>query len=125
MRACNKCGIAKELTEFKVSKRNKGGRTPACKPCLNAYARDRHKADPSKRRQYWIKHAYGVTDESALGTSCRICSSTEGELHIDHCHTTGVVRGVLCRKCNIGLGHFRDDPVLLAAAIEYLNIRRG
>jgi len=56
---------------------------------------------------------------------CRICGAKggagrHGQLHIDHCHETGRVRGVLCHGCNIALGYFRSDPNLLRAAIAYL-----
>jgi hypothetical protein len=59
------------------------------------------------------------------GQRCAICQEpieTEGRYtHADHCHETGTCRGVLCRGCNIGLGFFRDDPVRLQSAINYIN----
>jgi hypothetical protein len=50
---------------------------------------------------------------------CSICSQ-QTELVTDHCHATMTLRGRLCQKCNVGLGHFEDDPGLLTAAITYL-----
>ena len=41
-------------------------------------------------------------------------------LHVDHDHSTGTIRGILCSNCNTGLGMFKDDPTLLRNAIEYL-----
>lgn len=40
--------------------------------------------------------------------------------HIDHCHTYGIVRGLLCPNCNTGLGHFMDNPKWLRKAAEYV-----
>jgi peptide methionine sulfoxide reductase MsrB len=58
------------------------------------------------------------------GGLCAICQKPydweTSALYIDHCHTTGKVRGLLCRNCNKGLGHFFDDVANLARAIEYL-----
>lgn len=51
---------------------------------------------------------------------CAICSTQLVEPCIDHCHTRGHVRGVLCWHCNVGLGWFKDDPDLLRRAIAYL-----
>jgi hypothetical protein len=58
---------------------------------------------------------------------CAICggdgSSHKNRLHVDHDHKTGTYRGVLCHNCNLGLGHFKDDVILLKAAIEYIESR--
>lgn len=51
-----------------------------------------------------------------LDSSCKALKP-----HIDHCHITGVIRGMLCHNCNAGLGHFKDSIVLLDKAKEYLN----
>jgi hypothetical protein len=53
---------------------------------------------------------------------CGICKA-KTDLAIDHDHSTGAVRGLLCRSCNTGLGHFRDDPMLMERAIGYLIMR--
>lgn len=56
--------------------------------------------------------------------SCMICNSGES-LRIDHDHVTKAVRGLLCEDCNIGLGRFKDDPELMAKAIEYVRSGRN
>lgn len=61
---------------------------------------------------------------SACGGKCEICHEEAGErLCIDHCHETGAIRGLLCKSCNLAIGHMKDDPSRLASAIEYLNTR--
>jgi hypothetical protein len=78
------------------------------------------------------KKKYGITQEvftalfNAQKGACRICgcklSVTVGSrsTHVDHNHKTGEVRGLLCLKCNTGLGAFSDSPERLQAAIKYL-----
>lgn len=51
---------------------------------------------------------------------CAICKRQDTRLCIDHCHKTGRIRGVLCHRCNSGIGSFRDNPTLLTAAAAYL-----
>ena len=75
---------------------------------------------------------YGLTEASFLSllenqdNACAICRTPldpnckNRHTHIDHCHTTGKVRGVLCSSCNLGLGHFKDDAARLLAAYSYL-----
>lgn len=68
---------------------------------------------------------YGLTDAEyshllvEQDGLCAICYE-EPATHVDHDHVTGEVRGILCRSCNLGIGHLRDDVELLRAAIEYL-----
>lgn len=74
---------------------------------------------------------YGITIKQhddmleAQGGKCAICGcppeqSTKGALAVDHCHTTGKVRGLLCGNCNAGIGHLRDSLELIRAAGAYL-----
>ncbi|QGH79740.1 endonuclease VII [Gordonia phage Anon] len=93
-----------------------------------------HKMKRRSRRDYshaqHILETYGITSEQYWeiyrhqGGVCAICNRARGlkkKLSVDHCHKTGMVRGLLCQKCNRDvLGHLRDDPTLLQNAIDYL-----
>lgn len=97
-----------------------------------AYAteyRAKNKADPayrSRHRAAQLKHKYGISvsdyDAALIAQCgrCGICSDASPKLVVDHCHATENFRGLICWSCNIGLGHFKDDPSRLAAAINYL-----
>lgn len=71
---------------------------------------------------------YGLTEEQfqefrdSQSDMCGICATPFGSSvpHIDHCHATGDVRGLLCGRCNTGLGQFLDSPELLQQAIDYV-----
>lgn len=87
-----------------------------------------HTRPRSEAQWDWhIKDKYGVTSQQVADMferqagACAICgSSLFDTCHIDHCHITGNVRGLLCRACNHGLGNFNDSPEALVAAANYL-----
>jgi hypothetical protein len=78
-------------------------------------------------RKWHLKTKYGLTPEQydqmleSQGGGCAICGKPPGDtaLHVDHCHETGRVRGLLCFSCNAGLGQFKHDPDLLYSAMTY------
>lgn len=73
------------------------------------------------RKKYGITRAQYIAMNQAQGGLCAICGSEcSTRLAVDHDHQTGVVRGLLCRRCNIGIGFFRDRPDLALAAARYL-----
>lgn len=80
---------------------------------------------PERRREREHVRKYGLSSEvyqemlSEQGGRCAICRR-KVRLHVDHDHQSGVVRGLLCFQCNVGLGGFRDNPVLLKRAVKYL-----
>jgi hypothetical protein len=69
---------------------------------------------------------YGITLDqfeqmfALQGSACAVCRKTGVTLCVDHCHRTGEIRGLLCRRCNIALGYCDDDPDILLAAVAYL-----
>lgn len=82
-----------------------------------------------------IKHKFGLTLEQVevlrveQGNCCKICGiefsdasrrNNPTTMVIDHCHATGRIRGLLCLKCNSGIGQFNDSASLLLAAVNYL-----
>lgn len=105
-----------------------------CKSChnkssLDSYHRNKHTGkNAAQRRVLWLKKLYGLTPEQYTelferqNGVCAICQEmTTDRLHIDHCHETGRVRGLLCGKCNKALGLLKDSTKLLDRAKEYLD----
>ena len=124
---CTGCGEVKPLDEFYKEKKGKNGIRSMCKLCDNARKMTWEESNPDKVRRAKLKRKYGITPEQwdemykRQGGCCAICGTAEGT-HVDHDHETGEVRALLCHSCNVGIGHFRDNPELLQAAIEYLEV---
>ncbi|UKH49716.1 endonuclease VII [Rahnella phage Sarma103] len=120
-KVCSKCGEMKELKEFY---RSRSTHRKECKKCSKVAT------CPLKIKDRNLRQNYGINLEtynrmlSEQEGSCKICGLTERiqnrSLAVDHCHKTGVVRGLLCSACNIALGKFEDDINRLERAIKYL-----
>ena len=101
----------------------------ANKEKIKARRKGKRKAQAVK---YNLKSKYGLTVEDyrrmfeAQGGRCKLCGkeSRKRMLDVDHNHETGKVRELLCHRCNVGLGHFDDDPNLLLMAAVYLEENR-
>ena len=141
---CKKCGEPKAWVKDASSVR---GYRFKCVPCrkatcaANYYSRSPEERkeiylknyDPEKQRRIMLKSKFGITLEQwdeiyeRQGGVCWMCGHDGKGIHkwnrlmVDHCHSTGEVRGLLCHHCNAGLGHFKDDPLLLQRAMDYLN----
>lgn len=81
-------------------------------------------SEPDDGSSWW--RTYGITEATrakmieAQGRKCAICR-LEKDLYVDHCHTTGKVRGLLCCSCNTGLGQLGDNASQLELAVAYLS----
>jgi len=145
-RRCNTYGEEKPTSEFYKNSHRKAGFEHYCKPCwitrTTAYAK-KHRAEANAARRIrraaaggakWsledqLASRYGISVQELESLTaqqqgrCALCGDLPKfgkRLHVDHCHETGRVRGLLCLQCNAGLGQLRDDPALLRKAITYL-----
>lgn len=126
---CPRCGETKPLESFPIDRRRPDGRYGYCKPCKASYMRDyasrrdNFKHNLSRRcREHGITlELYERLDREQDGC-CVICGGkpSGARLCFDHCHADGAFRGLLCERCNTGLGLFLDNPDALRAAAEYV-----
>ena len=76
-------------------------------------------------REFGVSFEFVQNLKEQQDSKCAICKMSieigNKSAHIDHCHSSGKVRGLLCQKCNQGLGLFKDSVIALESAIEYLN----
>jgi hypothetical protein len=97
------------------------------KRLINAKRQRQRARDPDARdKERARRHGITLEDYRALvkkqANACAICKRTDRPLVVDHCHVTRQVRRLLCNMCNVGLGCFNDDPALLRAAADYLEV---
>ena len=105
-----------------------------CRTCRNERAKKWRKDNPERKKAYekafMLKSRYNLSYEDYIKMfeqqeyKCSICKTevqpNTKNAHVDHCHETNKVRSILCTTCNTGLGKFKENKMLLEAAIAYL-----
>nr|BDD47441.1 hypothetical protein 18 [Pelagibacteraceae bacterium] len=117
---CTCCGETKPITDFykRKSRRDGEGLVPTCKLCTIERSRKRYHSNPDEINDRRAAKTYNTTVEhikqmrEEAGGICQCCGKP-GEGHykrlvIDHCHSTGKIRGLICQKCNTVLGLVKD-----------------
>lgn len=115
---CCVCEAGKPREAFDKTQAGRAakGNRARCRACLTDARRAKtYGLSPDQYRSLWAKQS----DACAV---CRIALAAlpAKDIHIDHDHATGAVRGIVCAKCNLGLGQFRDNAVFLLRAALYL-----
>ena len=142
---CKKCGQTKPLEEFYPHNRTRDGVQYWCKECQKKAIVSGYRNDPKKHAAYnrewgkknitkkadWVLRwrigvPVGTYDKmfAKQNGRCAICNlppENGKRLHVDHCHDTGAIRGLLCGKCNRGIGYLQHSKEILSAAVIYLD----
>lgn len=129
LRLCRKCNLEKEKTQFSKG-RNADGLHSYCKNCMSKYSK---KWWSKNGEDYHYLYAYGITKEEAKllsqkqNNKCALCLKDlefkigfTNSAHVDHCHATGKVRGILCGNCNTALGKLGDSVESIKKVLKYL-----
>ena len=134
-KSCKECKVEKPLTEYYYSKKGNHGKLypdSTCKSCKKISNKKWFKENKKKAQAFnlksKLKKRYNMTvDEyNALLINqdgrCKICSKRQARrsLAVDHCHSTNVIRGLLCDKCNMALGLIHDNLDILDGMKQYL-----
>jgi len=136
-KSCRNCKQELEFSNYYQFYDKWSGRkyySSRCRPCHHLYKNNspttkRNRKAEKLQLRYGLKYEQWETIRKEQNYSCMICGITEEALNkkldVDHCHVTGVVRGVLCNPCNVVLGHARDKIEVLEAAAKYLQQNAG
>jgi hypothetical protein len=131
MKKCPECGLHKPFSEFYKDKYRPDGLRNRCKACEKIRSKNWSTYNAHKRKIIDLRNKYGLTLEQfedikkQQNGKCAICADildNAGKTHVDHCHKTEKVRGILCVQCNHGLGKFKDSIEILKSAQKYLKI---
>lgn len=125
MKTCSKCESPKDVLEFNRCLAQKDGLSVWCRECSKVHSRGR-KRNPLAEKIAHLKCTYGLSlgdwnrIRAEQSDRCAICREKTDQFVVDHDHKTEAVRGLLCLKCNTGLGMFKDSKAILFQASEYL-----
>jgi len=111
-KTCRDCGVTKPASDFCIDVKRKGGLRSECRECTSVRTR-------ASVYSLDLNAAKELCDRCDCGI-CGATLATQAEKHIDHCHATGKVRGVLCGPCNRMLSNARDRSDVLISGAQYL-----
>lgn len=126
---CKTCNTEKPKKDFSRLKSRRSGIIPHCKICHNKKMKLWNKKHPFYSRNSNLMKNYGITSDDydkmlkEQNNVCKVCNGPamgKGRYHVDHCHKTGKIRGLLCHKCNVALGMVQDNIEHLNKLIVYL-----
>ena len=127
---CFKCDTTKPRSEFNKHSRKKDGLQTQCRSCHNAQKKVWDDENPERKKNNYLMRTYGITlgDYNDMFDEqqgfCAVCgvhqTAIEKSLVVDHCHSTGEVRGLLCNDCNMAIGKLGDNEEGLMKALTYL-----
>ena len=128
MKRCPDCRAVLPATAFVRNKSHRDGVGSYCRPCQNIRVSASRQRLHCGSRHYHLKRRYGIGAADVLKMvrdqlwRCPICTCqlTLRTAHVDHDHKTSKVRAITCFNCNGGLGQFKDDPISLRRAAEYV-----
>lgn len=139
MKYCPKCNKKKRNAEFHSNRGKASGLSSYCKDCNAERQAEWKQKNPKKvgdnQRRYALKKSFGITPEiyeellQAQNEDCAIChrhyTTFSKRLAVDHCHKTGLIRGLLCLYCNRGLAAYHDKADYFRRAADYLEQGTG
>jgi len=125
---CTKCGEDKELDQFPNERRSSDGVTAQCKACKSEYNKNWRSQKGGNLYDRTVRYGMSPEEYEELLEEqlncCACCGSSNPQRKsgfvIDHDHNTGLVRGLLCHNCNIGIGQLGDSISGVTNALEYL-----
>lgn len=123
---CSRCKEIKPIDDFPMDSSRPNRRYVYCRRCTNQQNYDWRERNPEKRKAIIQKHAYGMAHGeyprmySEQNGRCFVCQEPHLKLDVDHDHQTKKVRALLCRHCNLAIGHARDNPALCEKLAAYL-----
>lgn len=126
VRRCTSCSEVKNINLYYNRGADLYGKQRKCKVCINNTSKIWYDKNPDKAIVYHRKAVYSLSDVDfqlmlvEQNNSCICGKEFTGTPHVDHCHSSGKVRGLLCTKCNRALGLVHDNTETLKALIRYL-----
>ena len=131
-KVCSYCGETKDYQEFRNDKRLKCGKRSRCKMCERKIDKEKFVGERAhKHENARTKRMYGITLEDITSkiknqnNKCAVCGedliSKGNNICVDHSHTSGKVRDILCRRCNMMVGYMEGSPQLVKDILMYLD----